>query len=67
MPQPDEEKLDPTLELAVFGKQVEEFLQSDVGSYLINRAKEEALEAMEVLKTVHPWRHRRIQELQKGS
>jgi hypothetical protein len=61
---PANEPIDPTLEIAIFGRQVEDFLKSDVGDYLINRAKDEAEEAMDLLKNTHPWRKRRIQQLQ---
>lgn len=51
-------------ETAVFGKVVENFLSSDIGSYLLERAKEEEQEAVEALARVSPWRRRRIQQLQ---
>lgn len=43
---------DPKVQWATFGKQVEYFLQSDVGSYLVKRAKQEGDEALEELKKV---------------
>lgn len=43
---------DPKVRWAMFGKQVELFLQSDVGSYLVKRAKAECDEAVEQLKQV---------------
>ena len=43
---------DPKVRWAMFGKQVEYFLQSDVGSYLVKRAKEQGDEALEELKNV---------------
>lgn len=52
------------LESAVFGRQVENFLSSDLGRYLVKRSEAEASEAMEKLKVVLPWRRRRITELQ---
>ena len=55
---------DPTVRSAVFGKQVEEFLNTDVGKYLVQQAEHEAAEAIEALKTTWPWRTRRIRELQ---
>jgi hypothetical protein len=55
---------DPKVRWAVFGKQVEDFLQSDIGNYLVQCAKEKEAEAMEQLKRVYPWRRRKIQQLQ---
>lgn len=55
---------DPTLERAVFGKEVENFLNTRIGKYLVQRAEEEAEEATERLKTTAAWRTRRIRELQ---
>ena len=55
---------DPDVRVAVFGKQVEDFLQSDIGDYLIKRSQAQAEEALEELKRVWPWRRRRIQQLQ---
>jgi len=55
---------DPIVETAVFGQQVEQFLSSEIGRYLIDRAEREAEHAADALKTVHPWRTRRIRELQ---
>ena len=47
---PDE----PTVRTAVFGKQVEEFLQSDIGDYLLQMAKNEESEAIEALIAADP-------------
>lgn len=46
------------------GKDAEDFLRSDIGRYLIGRARQEAMLALRELKTVWPWRRRRIQVLQ---
>ena len=43
---------DPKVRWAAFGKQVEYFLQSDIGAYLVKRAKQEGDEATEGLKRV---------------
>lgn len=43
---------DPKVRWATFGRQVEYFLQSDIGSYLVKRAKQESDEAVEELKKV---------------
>jgi hypothetical protein len=55
---------DPTVKSAVLGRQVEDFLESDIGKYLVGRAESEAWEALEELKRVSWWRGRRIQYLQ---
>lgn len=52
------------LETAIFGRQVEGFLGSDLGKYLVLKAETEAEDATEILKKVYPWRRRKIQELQ---
>lgn len=52
------------LDEAIFGKQVENFLNSDLGKHLVYRAEEEAELANTELKRVLPWRRRKIQELQ---
>ena len=49
---------------AMMGQDVESFLASDIGRYLIARADEESADAVGKLKTVFPWRRRRITELQ---
>jgi len=54
----------PLVQSAVLGRQVEAFLESDIGKYLVARAESEAKEAMDQLKTVSFWRKRRIIWLQ---
>ncbi len=49
---------------AILGRDAEDFIQSDIGQYLIGCAEQEAQEAMEQLKHVFPWRRRKIVELQ---
>jgi hypothetical protein len=49
---------------AMLGRDAEEFLQGDVGRYLLARAEEEEQEALNALATVWPWRRRRITDLQ---
>ena len=49
---------------AMIGKDAEDFIESDIGRYIIGCAEQEAKEAMDQLKTVWPWRRRKIQELQ---
>lgn len=55
---------DPTVRLAVFGKQVEDFLSSEIGEYLIKRAQSEIETVVEKLKKVNPRSIRTIQGLQ---
>lgn len=54
----------PVVRDAVLGRQVEDFLDSDIGKYLVQRAEEEANEALEELKKVAWWRHNRLKWLQ---
>lgn len=49
---------------AMLGRDAEEFIHSDIGQFLIGCAEQEISEASEQLKRVHPWRTRRIRELQ---
>lgn len=49
---------------AIIGRDAEEFVQSDIGQYIIGCAEQEANEAMDQLKHVLPWRKRKITELQ---
>ena len=49
---------------AMLGEDVETFLNSDIGRFLVGRAEQEATEAMQELKRCFPWRRRRITELQ---
>ncbi len=47
MPKLDPEE--PTVAIAVFGKQVEDFLQSEIGDYLLKYAVQEEQEGVEAL------------------
>jgi hypothetical protein len=62
------ESLDPTTRTLVaeidMGQQAREFVESDLGRYLVGCAHQEILDAQRALKRVLPWRRRRIQELQ---
>lgn len=49
---------------AILGRDAEEFLNTELGKYLIGRARREKQEAQEKLNTTSPWRRRRIQDLQ---
>jgi hypothetical protein len=55
---------DPLVKDAVFGKQVEDFLHSDVGDYLLAQARREGAEALEKLKVVEPNAEQDIRALQ---
>ncbi len=62
------DSLDPTTRTLVaeadLGRQVPEFLRSELGRYLLGCADFEYAEAMEGLEKTAPWRRRRIQQLQ---
>jgi len=45
---------DPNLRMAVFGRQVEDFLNSDVGSYLVKCADADIQDGLQKLRTVDP-------------
>lgn len=49
---------------AVLGRDAEEFLNSDLGRYLVGRANQEEQEALDKLARVSSWRRNRIKELQ---
>ena len=49
---------------ADLGRQALEFVNSDVGRYLVGCAQQEHTAAMEALRKTSPWRRRRIAELQ---
>jgi len=49
---------------AILGRDAREFLNTELGKYLLGRARLERDAAVEALKSVFPWRKRRIQELQ---
>ena len=46
---------DPKVRDAAFGRQVEFFLESDVGRYIIKRARDESDTAVEELKNANPF------------
>lgn len=54
------------LELGALGEDAKEFLDSPLGRLVLTQAREEAREALSKLRTVHPWRRRRITELQNA-
>lgn len=50
---------------AILGKDVEEWLKSDVGRYMVAGFEADEREAMDTLAKVHPWRWRKITQLQE--
>lgn len=46
---------DPNLRVAVFGKQVEQFLQSDIGEYVTQCAQRDIEKGIKLLKEVDPF------------
>lgn len=56
--------LEENLAEAILGRDAEDFLKSELGLTLLGFADQERDEALAKLKTVHPWRTRRIRELQ---
>lgn len=49
---------------AILGRDARDFLNTELGRFLLGRAKQERDDALESLKNVYPWRRRKIQELQ---
>ena len=49
---------------AVLGRDAEQFLNSDIGRYVLGRCEQEITEAAELLSVVSPWRRNRIRQLQ---
>lgn len=49
---------------AMLGQDAQDFLNSDIGRYLVGMAEQEEQEAIDLLSRVSPWRRRRIAELQ---
>lgn len=56
--------LDLLMAEAVLGRDAEEFLNTELGRYMLGCCEQEIDEAQDQLSRVHPWRKRRIQELQ---
>lgn len=54
----------PLIQKAVFGRQVEEFLNTDIGRFMVTRAEQSAESAMEKLKTCDPRDGKIVQSLQ---
>lgn len=56
--------LDLLLAEAVLGRDAEEFLNTELGRFIMGRCEQEIAEAQDALSRVSPWRRRRIQALQ---
>lgn len=52
------------LEQGALGEDAKAFIESPLGRLVLTQAHEEAREALSKLRTVHPWRRRKITELQ---
>jgi hypothetical protein len=50
---------------AILGKDMEEWLKSDVGRFMLAGFEEDEQEAIDALSRVWPWRWRRIIQLQE--
>lgn len=62
---PIEQQLGPQYEKAVFGREVEQFIEEDrIGRYLVEKARKQAQEAMEKLVEVDPTNTGAIMKLQ---
>jgi hypothetical protein len=49
---------------AALGRDASEFLDSDIGRYIVGRCDQEIADAQEKLAVVSPWRRNRIKQLQ---
>lgn len=52
------------LSLAAAGKDAEDFMKSELGQQMVVLARTEAIAALTKLRTISPWRRRRISQLQ---
>jgi hypothetical protein len=51
---------DPLVETAVFGEQVRQFLESDIGDFLVQKARQQSDSWKERLKDIDPWDEEKI-------
>lgn len=62
------DSLDPSTRTLIaeidLGVQAREFVNSDLGRYIIGCAQQEIADAQDKLERISPWRRRRIQEVQ---
>jgi hypothetical protein len=54
------------LEQGALGAEAQDFLDSPLGRIVLAQARSEAVEALSKLRTVLPWRRRKITELQNA-
>jgi hypothetical protein len=54
----------PTVRWAAFGRQVELFLEGDIGSFLLARAERQIEEAAKDLKVADPYDYKAVQKAQ---
>ena len=64
MKAPNLDPNDPNVRTAVFGQQVQDFLKSDVGDYLLKHAERELAATIEKLKRIDPMLHAEVGRLQ---
>lgn len=50
----DDEDRELIVKMAVFGKQVDQFMSTDIGRYLLDRSDDEAVKALTAFKTCDP-------------
>lgn len=55
---------DPTVETAIFGESVRQFLRTPIGEYLMSRAKDQAEDALSLLAEADPEDPKKIRDLQ---
>ena len=58
------DEADPDVRLAVFGKQVEDFFETDIGNYILKRAQAEIDNATRDLRDVDPTDTRSVMKAQ---
>ena len=61
-----EEELDEAFEVAKFGIEVERFLSTPIGKYLVERAEREGDEAIKAMKQVDPSNESEVRKVQDG-
>lgn len=55
---------DPTVRWAAFGRQVELFLESDIGVFIVKQAEKQIEDAICDLKAIDPYDNRGVQKAQ---
>lgn len=49
---------------AILGQDAQDFLNTELGRYIVGRAQQERDDALRLLASVSPWRRNRIRQLQ---